>query len=390
MGVERIINKIALNKLGFELRRLDTRVASIASLKPEKSVKGNMLISYVIDPFFMREEDLPTSHTRFWESLQIARTFLDKGYCVDVINFDNSDFVPEKKYDFFVGSRTNFQRIAELLNPECVKIAHLTVAHWLFNNTAQYVRLSALKKKKGVTIAPRKMVGVNYAIEYADYATILGNEFTLGTYNYADKQLFPIPISTPVIYPWPENKDFHACRNNFIWFGSDGLVHKGLDLVLEAFSEMPDMNLTVCGPVSAEKDFERVYYKELYNTSNIRTVGWVDIGAPAFAEITKNSIGLIYPSCSEGQSGGVLTCLHASLIPVVSYESGVSVDDFGIVLKQSSIAEIKNAVRAVSNLTTQQAKSMARKAWEYATANHTREAFSREYNKAISTIMGSN
>jgi glycosyltransferase involved in cell wall biosynthesis len=307
-----------------------------------------------------------------------------------VINFDNFNFIPEKKYDFFVGSRTNFQRISELLNPECVKIVHLTVAHWLFNNTAQYERLSAVKKRKGAIITPRKMVEENYALENADYATILGNEFTVGTYSYAGKQIFAIPISTPVLYPWTEDKNFYSCRNNFIWFGSDGLVHKGLDLVLEAFVDMPDMNLTVCGPVSLEKDFENAYYNELYHTPNIKTVGWVDIGSPVFDEITMNSIGLIYPSCSEGQSGGVLTCLHASLIPVVSYESGVSVADFGVILKQSSIAEIKNAVRAVSNLTAQQAKSMARKAWEYATANHTREAFSREYNKVICMIMGSN
>ena len=35
------------------------------------------------------------------------------------------------------------------------------------------------------------------------------------------------------------------------------MVHKGLDLVLEAFAGMPEYHLTVCGPVAKEKDFER-------------------------------------------------------------------------------------------------------------------------------------
>ena len=37
------------------------------------------------------------------------------------------------------------------------------------------------------------------------------------------------------------------------------MVHKGLDLVLEAFVAMPEYHLTVCGKVSSEKDFEDAY-----------------------------------------------------------------------------------------------------------------------------------
>jgi hypothetical protein len=31
-------------------------------------------------------------------------------------------------------------------------------------------------------------------------------------------------------------------------------------LVLNIFAEMPEYNLTVCGPIQKEKDFEKVYY----------------------------------------------------------------------------------------------------------------------------------
>jgi hypothetical protein len=48
------------------------------------------------------------------------------------------------------------------------------------------------------------------------------------------------------------------------------MVHKGLDLVLEAFADMPEYHLTVCGPIQKEQDFERAYYRELYQVPNIR------------------------------------------------------------------------------------------------------------------------
>jgi glycosyltransferase involved in cell wall biosynthesis len=140
--------------------------------------------------------------------------------------------------------------------------------------------------------------------------------------------------------------------------------------------------------VHDEQDFEQAYYRELYETPNIHTIGWVDVSSPKFVEIANHCIGLIYPSCSEGGGGSVLTCMHAGLIPIVTCESSVDIsDDFGVILRDSSIEEIKNSVQRTSNLSPQKLERMARQAWEFARANHTREVFAREYRKAVSTIM---
>ena len=147
------------------------------------------------------------------------------------------------------------------------------------------------------------MIELNEAIENADYAVTYGNQFTLDTYRYAQKPLFRIPISTCAVFPWPENKNYGASRSNFLWFGSEGLVHKGLDLALEAFAEMPEHHLYVCGPLQKEKDFIKAYYKELYETPNIHAVGWVDVDGPEFMGIVNKCLGVVYPSCSEGQRG---------------------------------------------------------------------------------------
>lgn len=358
------------------------------SLKPEKPSQGEVLLSWLLEPFLLKPgEPIPNSHTQYWECAQIARTFLDLGYSVDVIDSRNMTFHPKKEYSFFIGHRINFDRIAGLLKGGCVKIAHLDTAHWIFNNHSTYRRKFELQQRRGVAIKDsHRIIELNQAIENADYAVTYGNQFTLETYRYAQKPLFRVPISTCTLVPWPENKNYSTCRSNFLWFGSGGFVHKGLDLVLEAFAEMPNYHLYVCGPLQKERDFVKAYYKELYETPNIHAIGWVDVDGPEFIGIANKCLGVVYPSCSEGQAGSVIACLHAGLIPIISYESGIDVEGFGVILKDHSIKTIKNTVQMVSDLPGEQLQPMVRNAWEFARANHTREKFVAEYKRIILNI----
>lgn len=345
-------------------------------------------MSYRIESFLsgFGEAEM-NAHTNYWESLKMAETFLELGYCVDLIDFRDTIFMPRKSYSIFIGARTNFQRISQLLNNDCIKIVHLDTAHWIYNNYSSYKRCLELQKRKRVTVRSARIVEENLAIECADYAIVLGNRFTVSTYSFAGKPIYCVPVPTCKVYPPPDHKDFETTRNAFLWLGSGGLVHKGLDIVLDAFSEMPDLHLTVCGPIEDEKDFVRVFHQQLYKTSNIHTIGWVNIGNPEFVEVANRCIGLIYPSCSEGQSGAVVTCLQAGLIPIISYQSGVDVDDFGVILPECSVQEVRNAVRMVSALPVEELRRMVRKAWEYARVNHSRENYAKEFRRVISHIL---
>lgn len=360
----------------------------VVCLSPNQPSKGNVLFSYRIEPFLLKPgESIPHDHTWYWEVRQIAQTFLDLGYSVDVIQFHNHTFVPEKHYDFFIDIRDRLEALSPLLNKDCIKIFHVDVANMTFRNAAECRRHLELQQRRGITLRPKRYEVPNLGIEYADCATVLGNDFTVGTFSYANKPMYRIPISTPVVYPFPEDRDFQSCRNHFLWLGSGGLVHKGLDLVLDAFAQMPEYHLTVCGPVNNDQEFEQAFSRELYETPNIHTYGWIDVTSSEFIELTKKCLGLVFPSACEGQSGGVITCLHAGLIPIVSYETGVDVYDFGAILHNSSIEEIKAEVRRIANLPTAELKIMTRKAWEYARANHTREKFAQVYRDVVEQII---
>jgi hypothetical protein len=364
---------------------------TLASINPYGKPKGNVLISYIIPDFFLRKksESFSNKHSCEWESFQIARTFVDLGYSVDLIDYRDQVFIPKKKYHFFIDIHTNMERIAPYLNADCTKVLHLTGAHWLFNNHAEYKRIIDIQERRNITLTPKRTATPHRGLDVADCATVLGNQFAMSTIKPFDKPIHRLPSSTTNIYPYHDNRDYENSRTRFLWLGSKGLVLKGLHLVLEAFADMPEYNLTVCGPVEHEKDFEAAFYRELYQCPNINTIGWIDVGSQEFLEITKNSVGVIHPSCAEGCAGSVIVCLHAGLIPIVSYESGVDVDAFGFQLVDSSIEAIKEAVKTVASLPQDELQKRSKTAWDFARSSFTRAIFSEAYKNFASDLIKS-
>jgi glycosyltransferase involved in cell wall biosynthesis len=382
--------KKLLGYLGYEIRRTSpVQYSKCVSLKTKKNVKGNALLAYILEPFLLGDGESPSqSHTHHTESLLIAEALLNSGYNVDVIDYRNRVFSPVKSYNFFISARTNFVRISDRLNRDCIKIAHLDTAHFLFNNSAAYRRALEHQQRKGLTSTSFRCIEHNLAVEHADYLTVLGNGFTRGTYDYSNKQIFTLPVPAPNVPLSSSNKDFSACRKNFLWLGSGGLVHKGLDLVLDVFSELPDYHLTVCGPLDdpGEAEFRQQYFHELYKLPNIHAVGWVDVSSNQFSDIASDCVALIYPSCSEGQAGSVITSLQAGLIPLISYESGVDVHEFGVILNECSHSEIKDVIQSISAKQGQQLEEMSRKAYEYVKSFHAKEKYTKDFENIIATI----
>jgi glycosyltransferase involved in cell wall biosynthesis len=195
-------------------------------------------------------------------------------------------------------------------------------------------------------------------------------------------------LCTNTVYPSPEGKDLEAARRNFMWLGSHGFVHKGLDLVLEAFAAMPDLKLHVCGPISDEPAFEKAFDRELHHTPNIETVGWVDIAGERFRELAGRCIGLVYPSCAEGASGNVLTCMQAGMIPVISYPSCVDMSTGnGLQIRDLSVEAVRERVVELAGLPAGRLGELAMRAWRFAREHHTHERFREEYRKAVECAL---
>jgi glycosyltransferase involved in cell wall biosynthesis len=350
-------------------------------------VNGKVLISYIPDYVMAAEEDVSPAHTHFWECREMALSYVAEGFAVDVVRFDDKEFIPARDYDVLVSARTDLERLSHHLPARCLKIAHLDTAHFLTHNANASQRLLAIRDRHSVSLRSNRMVEDNWAIESADLGCVLGNDFTADTYRFAGKPIHRIPLSSVRQYDWDNAKDFDACRNTFLWFGSGGFAHKGLDLVIDAFKSMPEKNLIICGPLAQEPRFCRAFNKEMFHTENIETIGWIDVTSDDFTNLTRRSVATIYPSCSEGGGGSVLTCMHAGLIPVVTHEASVDVEDFGLLLEPATIDKIRETVHHLSDAPSTELEKRSRAAWRYARENHTREIFRQYYRRFVRNIV---
>jgi glycosyltransferase involved in cell wall biosynthesis len=390
MSLKKLIVGTA-HAVGLDIGRYDPGFdPRCVSLAPSTGLpsRGNVLLSYILPPFLRKaDEPISTAHNNHLESVLIAQAFQELGYAVDVIDFRNDEFAPTKPYAFFVSARTHLATLAPRLNRDCIKIAHLDTAHFLFNNAAAYARALALQQRRGFTSNSIRIVEHNLAVEACDYAAVLGGEFCMSTYGYARKPMFRLPVPTIGNYTLDPDKDYDAARRSFLWLGSFGFVHKGLDLTLEAFYAAPQLQLSVCGRLDLEQDFAAFYRRELYEAPNIHAVGWVDVAGPQFLGLAARSLAVVFPSCSESESCSVLTCMRAGLIPVVTREAGIDVRDFGVLLPEPSVEAIREAVEELSALPAARLREMSRRAWEYTRENHSPEAYSRAYRAMLDYIL---
>lgn len=349
-------------------------------LKPKKTAIGTVSLSYLAWPF--REGiDSPRGrgHSNVFESVCIAEIWRDQGFRVEICQHDDRGYAPPADCMVAIDIHDNLVRWQPRLSDGCIKICHATGCHWLPQNMSELVRLEALRARRGVSLKPRRQLSPSQACEVADVISILGNSYTQGTYYHCAKPIVRVPISSAYEFAWPYERDFESSKSRFLWAGSYGMVHKGLDLVIEAFSTMPDLTLTICGRAEKEEDFFSHYHRELTMTPNIRFLGWVDFASDRFCEIARTHASIIYPSSSEGGGGTVIHAMHAGLLPICTHEASVDLGDFGVLIETGTVRAVSDAARRVAEMSSQEVSHRARAAWDYVRRMHTREVFRKNY-----------
>ena len=356
-------------------------------LEPTRSARGSVVVSYLSWPF--RDGwDSPKArgHTNAFEVVAMAEAYSDLGFRVEVVDWDNTAYLPPPDCRVAVDIHGNLERWQASLPAGCKRILHATGPHWLLLNHAELSRLQGVRDRKGVALCPRRQAPPSRGVEGADTVVVLGNEFTKQTFLFGGKPVDRVPISSAYEFPWPENRDFDSAKKRFLWVGSYGMVHKGLDLALDAFAGMPDLELTVCGRPEKEDDFYRLYEQLLLRTPNIRLHGWLDMAAPDFAEIARTHAAVIYPSSAEGGAGSVIHCMHAGMLPVCTTEASIDLMDFGVPVSSGTVEAVQQACRAVADMSAGEVEARARAAHTHARKVHTREKFRENYRKFAERI----
>ncbi|MEK7180181.1 MAG: glycosyltransferase family 4 protein [Patescibacteria group bacterium] len=368
--------------------KITNKLWGIVHMKAEGRKKGDILISYITEPFTLAPwESFSNFHTNTWECYEIARLFSEKGYSVDIINASNHTFIPKKPYVVCFDSDNNLERFLPHLPKECKTVFPILISHWKAYNDAEESRLDALEQRRGVRLLPRRKMLPSRNAELTDYLEGFGNKTIFNTFKQFNKPIFFIPISVVVQFDFPKDKDFEKARKHFLWVGGGGAVLKGLDIALEAFSLTPDLHLHVCGPIYAEKDFVEEYKKELEETANIHVYGRIDVGGEQFASILNTCAAVVYPSFGEGSSGAVVQAMHAGLIPIITHETGIQETAGYIPLENPTPESIMQKVQEFSNMPEEKVREFSKKIWKYAREHYTRESFSTAYKHFIEEIL---
>ena len=315
--------------------------------------KKSVLISYITTPFVSK---LSFSHTNQQECYTIASIFDELGYNVDVVNYDDRDIkIDYSKYSVLYGLGDPIENYY-LLNKigKTVVMLYMPGSYLQYSNSLCAKRVKEFYQKTGLFYPnAARIVASNWTWSHhmADLLIVLGNKTVVDTYS----QLEHHNIKNLNAFFYRNNtidiskKDFDKAKNNYLWFGNSGSIHKGLDLVLDYFSNNHECTLHVCGVDEAETT---TIFKTAFAKSNIINHGRVDVMGQEFANIMMKCGFCVYPSVSEGGAVSVLTCMgNGGLYPIITKSTGLDCFENVIEMNTITLDEFTKAIEKSRSIT---------------------------------------
>lgn len=321
---------------------------------------GHALLYYKTDPLVFKSTARDTSHTNHWEIVEIVRILNKLGYWVDVIdrtaNLSDIQKNIKDKYDIFIGlgagnSGRYYPEVASKTS-SALKVLYATGSETELSKALMLKRYDYFYKRyPGTNVKVRRVirnVDINKVMSYTDVIFSIGNEFSAGSYRKFGKPIFRInPSSSPNL----RANIFQLQQRNprkFVYFGGNGNIVKGLDLAIEAFSQIPELELYICAP--KEPDFDNVYSDVIARSKNIHFLGFIEVGGSVFNKLVSKCGYVILPSSSEGIATSVTTCMRCGLVPVVTRECGIDVGDFGHIIGDVEVGKLADQIKKISKV----------------------------------------
>ena len=381
---------IAKRRTGEKLIRLIQKLFSSEKLvKDVFSTKREQKVLLCYLPEAFKSKKLPKYHSNFTECYVAAEAFDKLGYSVDCAS-RNKRGIDYSRYDIIFGincpayssSFTTENKAAPL------RIFYSVGAHTFYNFRVTAERSKEFNKRHNSWLLPSFHYvpgnGMNYYMSQLSDAVIsLGDSFLteqMSTEGEPIENVKQLPAFYFKVCEPNKNKDFSKCRNNILWFGSSGMMHKGLDIAIDFATEHPQFTLHICGGSKQEKDFWRYYMPKIKKSDNIIMHGFVDIEREEFANVLAECGILLNPSLSESGAVSVLNVLgNGALLPVYSRGTGLDIANVGVEVNEVTYENFKNALLNVAQLPT---ATIEQKAWE---AHHcVRERYTLEnYRETI-------
>lgn len=182
-----------------------------------------------------------------------------------------------------------------------------------------------------------------------------------------------------------ENTDTERC-NSFVWFGSTGVIHKGLDILVEAFAKLPSKRLNIYG--ISKQEIAMIKPCIGRNTFLHEKINVMD--NTFISEVVEKNAFIVSLSCSEGMQSGVATCMLHGLIPIVTKETGYESQNFIFEFSDYHLDSVVNTILHTSSLSIAEINRLSRLVYDYAHKNFSLISFSNRFECIIKDLMKNN
>ncbi len=365
----------------------------IPFIKPLRNVyktnyKKSVLLSYITTPFKLANN---YGHTNWMECKTAADVFSELGYNVDVIDFYREANIQYDKYDVIYGMGMNLEKSFDV-NKKIKRIYYATGCNPSYSN------IETLKKSR-IFYEKSQMFGygsirltafpeIKQCI-LSDKVIVLGNEFVRSTYTRFDEEHSDRYVNLNCFFYKNSNiaikKDYNKVKRHFVWFGSSGCLHKGLDIAIELFSKRPDLYLHICGANPNEKEFLKYYQPIIDRSPNIINHGFVNIQLKEFEELMNKCCFAIYPTVSEGGAAALLNVMgNGALIPITSERTGLDLPDEIKLVNSNTIEEYSKIIDDyINNYDELKLQKLAELCCDYVCRNYSYD----NYRTALKSII---
>ena len=342
-------------------------------------------------------KELPKYHSNFTETYSAAMAFDRLGYSVDCSSRTKRG-IDYKGYDVVFGINGNaFMGAFDADEKDGIlKIFYSVGAETCFNYRVTAQRNRDFHSRHGFWLLgsnryipgdPRNY----YEANLSDAVITLGDGFVNRQFleeegNAAKYRMLPafyFPVCKPV-----EKKEFDECKRHILWFGSSGMIHKGLDIAIDFAVENPDVTLHICGGSRQETAFWRYYNPIMESHANIVMHGFVDIESREFGEILARCGVLLNPSVSESGAVSVLNVLgNGALFPVCSKGTGLDLSSVGIEVDDVTYDSFSKALREVLDMPGKAIEEKALAAHRLVREKYTLEKYQENMYRILKEII---
>lgn len=341
----------------------------------------NVLISYIVYPLRFKKTN---DHNNQLEIHSISKIFYELGFNVDVVFYKNDENLDFNKYDLVFGFGKTFEKSLNINNIK--KIFYSTGSFPKFQNKQTKIRMLEVLKKTGKLMPESCRFNNDFNENVylkSDAIILIGNENTKNTYPESlHSKIFTINSFYNKELVYSPLKEINKRRKNYLYFTSNGAIHRGLDILLEYFSRHKNLNLYISTNLKNEKQFMDIYKKEL-SLANIKYFGKNIMGSNKLNDIINNCLFTILPSVSEGQSTSITNMAFCGLIPIITKTCGTDLEKNGILIKNVNYNSINSAINKSQKLTNDQLKKINIKNKNDITNHYSLE----KYNKNIRNIL---